>query len=824
MSSYYRRFIRGYAGIAHPLHAFTKKNTLFQWSDDCQAAFDTLKLRLCSTILAYPSSNLPYILETDASGRGLGAVLSQRHKDDGQVHQIAFASRSLNNAERNYGISELETLAVVWAVSHFQVYLYGQSVTVFTDHAAVKSMLETPNPSGKHARWWTKVFGSGVKEVTIKYRPGKHNYVADALSRCPADNAPQVVIAEGEVQVASVASQELQTVDPNIDTLLQYQPTVDVTADYSPFLQEQRKDSQPAQVIQFLEHGTLPFDEARARKIALQESLFVIVDGTLYFTDTKRQSNKRIVVSAHLQEQLLAETHRSVMGGHFSGKRLYNTLAVHWWWDGMYVDSLHFAKNCPECAIVSGGGKLCHPPLHPIPVQRPFQILGIDIMELPKTVAGNRYVIVLQDFLNKWPMVFATPDQKATIIAHLLAEEVVPFCGVPEAVLSDRGTNLLSHLVQDICKLLGIKKLNTTSYHPQCDGMVERLNRTLKAMLRKHAAQFGTQWDTYLPGLLWAYRNTVHESKGEKPSFLLFGIDCRTPSEAALLPPSSLEPVDVSDYRQQMVLSLSLARKNATECVKKAQKKYKNYYDKKATPRLYSVGDWVLVRFPAEESGKQRNLSQPWHGPYRVSAVRDPDIVVVKVYFPREGPINIHQMRVTPCPQGFPAGYYWYGRRQHSSGKVPQWLERFSACESVDDACDSSRSSDTVTTESDVPEQSLSAGNVGSGSEAASDELLLLHQDGRVPEGGQDKESLPQNNSVQPNSGKRLVCSVTLLVKWVSMGIQLYVVMSSQGEGSATQDYDRRDSESPRNSKIPNVESSDSSDSASDSSRFLYSV
>ena len=214
----------------------------------------------------------------------------------------------------------------------------------------------------------------------------------------------------------------------------------------------------------------------------------------------------------------------------------------------MYVDSIHFAKSCPECAVVSGGGKVCRPPLHPIPVQRPFQILGIDIMELPKTTTGNRYVIVLQDFLTKWPMVYAAPDQKAERIACLLAEEVVPFCGVPEVVLSDRGTNLLFHLVQDVCRLLGIKKLNTTSYHPQCDGMVERLNRTLKAMLRKHASQFGTQWDTYLSGVVWAYRNTVHESTGEKPSFLLFGMDLRTPTEAALLSPNPLESVSVSDY------------------------------------------------------------------------------------------------------------------------------------------------------------------------------------------------------------------------------------------------------------------------------------
>ena len=105
--------------------------------------------------------------------------------------------------------------------------------------------------------------------------------------------------------------------------------------------------------------------------------------------------------------------------------------------------------------------------------------------------------------------------------------------GVPECLLSDRGANLLSHLMIDLCELLGIKKLNTTSYHPQCNGMVERFNRTLKTMLRKHAGRFGLQWDRYLSGVLWAYRNTPHESTGEKLSFLLFGMDC--PSED--LPP-----------------------------------------------------------------------------------------------------------------------------------------------------------------------------------------------------------------------------------------------------------------------------------------------
>ena len=107
-------------------------------------------------------------------------------------------------------------------------------------------------------------------------------------------------------------------------------------------------------------------------------------------------------------------------------------------------------------------------------------------MELTRITKGNRYVIVMQNILTKQPLVFPAPDQKANRIAQLLVDEVLPMFGVPEALLSDQGTNMLANVVQDVCTLLGTTKLNTTAYHPQCDGMVKCLNRTLKSMLCKH--------------------------------------------------------------------------------------------------------------------------------------------------------------------------------------------------------------------------------------------------------------------------------------------------------------------------------------------------
>ena len=267
--------------------------------------------------------------------------------------------------------------------------------------------------------------------------------------------------------------------------------------------------------------------------------------------------------------------------------------------------------------------------------------------------------------------------------------------------------------MNDVCQLLGITKLNTTAYHPQCDGMVERFNRTLKAMIRKYAAQFDDQWDRYLLGLLWAYRNTPHESTGEKPSYLLFVIDCRTPTEAALLPPSH-EPIELSSYREEMILSLFTARNGAAKRIQKSQKKNKDYYDQRATHTSYKLGDWILIRFPAEETGARRKLSRPWHGPYRVISKNGPDVTATKVYFPTESQIQVHMSRTCACPTGFPAGYYWYGSKRKGPGRPPKWVEelmnddcpdpRVEKADKKDNDCDitEDQDRDSDTTENEV--------------------------------------------------------------------------------------------------------------------------
>ena len=198
--------------------------------------------------------------------------------------------------------------------------------------------------------------------------------------------------------------------------------------------------------------------------------------------------------------------------------------------------------------------------------------------------------------------------------------------------------------------------------------MVEKLNHTLKSILRKSCAKFGQQWDHFPSGVLWAYQKKNHESTKEKPSFLLFGIDLKSPTETALLPPQASECTDLTDYREELVLSLSTARELATKSIKATQTHHKKQYDKRAKVVDMRVGDWTFVHFPQDKTGK---LSRPWRGPFRIISRDDPDGSVVEVYFPEEGPLQVHQRRVCSCPNALPIGFYWYSGTRKSSKRVP---------------------------------------------------------------------------------------------------------------------------------------------------------
>lgn len=278
---------------------------------------------------------------------GLGAVLSQE-QGDGSQRPIAFASQTLQTHEKNYGVTELEALAVVWAVKHFRAYIYGNHCTIYTDHQALRCLLNTPQPSGKLARW-----GMAFQELdlTILYRPGRVNEKADALSRHPSSGDDSIETDTPSVMIATT-SQQLPP---------------------STLAENQRKDTTLLPIIRYMEDGVLPESEKEAKAIVLGQSNFALIYGVLFHVESDK--TLRVIPPIIERKELWQQLHSGSYGGHLKCAKLHGQLAKHYWWPRMRTDVMNWCRSCLVCAT-RGTGKNIKVPLTPIPVHGPFDRVG----------------------------------------------------------------------------------------------------------------------------------------------------------------------------------------------------------------------------------------------------------------------------------------------------------------------------------------------------------------------------------------------------------------------------------------------------------------
>ncbi len=373
------------------------------------------------------------------------------------------------------------------------------------------------------------------------------NENADALSRSPlsslSPNADIDIVVAATTPVA-----ESQGGEPTTTSMAERQSG-------EPSLGgKQHDDSELKMIIDYLTEGVLPSEDRQARELVMSKPQYQMVDGVLY----RVQADKtlRIIPPSPDRKKLFDEIHGGVFGGHLRDAKIHSALAKHYWWPGMRTDILKWCRGCLTCAT-RRIGRQEKPPLVPIPVAGPFDRVGVDVLQLPTSYEGNQYAVVFVDYLTKWPEVFPTKDQTTLTIARLLVEHVISRHGVPADLLSDRGTPFLSKLMQEVCQLMGIHKVNTTAYHPQTDGLVERFNRTLLDLLAKTVESSGRDWDTHLPYVLFAYRASLQESTRESPFYLLYGRDPRLPTDAALSATASTTYMEIDDYKSELAVSLT---------------------------------------------------------------------------------------------------------------------------------------------------------------------------------------------------------------------------------------------------------------------------
>jgi len=231
---------------------------------------------------------------------------------------------------------------------------------------------------------------------------------------------------------------------------------------------------------------------------------------------------------------------------------------------------------------------------------------------------GNQYAVVFIDYLTKWVEVFAIPNQRAETIARLFVEGVVCRHGAPKELLSDGGTNFLSNLVLEVCKLFDVKKLNTVGYHPQTNSLCERFKYSLIQMLAKTGERYGQDWDRHLPYVVYAYRISVQESTKESPFFLLYGRDPALLTLDALSRECFPYMVDLNDYKTELTTGLNNAWKLAQENISVARGRQKTTYDRMAKDPTLTVGQRVIVHMPGELQGKTWKFARPFHRLFRV--------------------------------------------------------------------------------------------------------------------------------------------------------------------------------------------------------------
>ena len=222
----------------------------------------------------------------------------------------------------------------------------------------------------------------------------------------------------------------------------------------------------------------------------------------------------------------------------------------------MRSDISRWSRGCLLCATHQAGTPV-RAPLTPIPVAGPFDRIGIDIIQFLKSHRGNQYAVVFVDYLTKWPKVFPVSDQPAATVAHFLIEKVISRHGVPAEILSDHGRAFFSGLIKEVQGFLGFHKANTSAYHTQTDGLVERFNRTLTAMLAKTSEKGGQDWNQHLPYVLFAYRECQQQSTRESPFYLLHERDPRLPNDAMLCPAQVCQSVYLQKYGQKLKVKIS---------------------------------------------------------------------------------------------------------------------------------------------------------------------------------------------------------------------------------------------------------------------------
>ena len=651
MFGYYRKFIKDYSKKARPLTRLTEKTVEFVWGEEEEEAWQLLKSELLKApILAYPDPEKEFILDTDASGYGIGAVLSQFQ--DGRERVIAYGSKALTKEERKYCVTRKELLAVVHFVKQYRHYLYGQKFLIRTDHGALKYLLNFKDPQGQMARWLQTL---DTYNFEIEHRAGRKHNNADSMSRGPCKQCEYTecqvrVITRQQARrgkqevtkdVAEVPKEDAGTKrlrgTSSLETTTREtsskrgkhleQPWLDHPTLSSKALREaQEKDPVTRCLLQWKKEDKKPcWDEVSARGSEVKsfwaqwESLVINQDGLLCRKLSGPASSQRmqIVIPSSLIDAILEVLHDSITGGHMGTRRTLACARLRFYWYRQRETVQLYCRRCAKCAARKmGGAQKKRASLKKHVTGEPFARIGIDISgPYNATVDKNKYILVVSDYFTKWVEAYPMKDMEAKTVAETLVEGYISRMGVPMIIHSDQGRNFESKLFKQMCDLLGIKKTRTTAFRPCSNGLVERFNRTLNEMLCTTAKENPLTWDKRVHLLTMAYRGTPHESTGFSPNYMVFGKELYMPIDVMVGSPDDSSNQDELDYVTGLRERIEDAYDVAREHLQTSANRQKRYYDLRANESPYKPGDLVWTMNKTRKKGKCPKMQMRWNGP-----------------------------------------------------------------------------------------------------------------------------------------------------------------------------------------------------------------
>lgn len=328
---------------------------------------------------------------------------------------------------------------------------------------------------------------------------------------------------------------------------------------------------------------------------------------------------KQIVVPNRFRNKLLEIAHDIPLGGHLGNKKTRERILQNFFWPGIFIDVSRYCRTCSVCQKTIHKGRVFKAPLISIPpMDEPFSRMAMDIVgPLTRSDQGNRYILVVCDYGTKYPEAIPLKTIDAETVANALIN-IFSRTGIPREILSDQGSNFMSALMKHLCSLLQIKKLNTSPYHPQANGLVENFNGTLKKMLKCYSEEESKTWDKNIPYVLFAYREAKHDTTGFSPFEMLYARHVRGPlsiikeewEDFNLGEDQQSEIGFILDARDRIRKMTAIVQSNE----RKEKRRQKKYFDKKCKHRKLKIHDKVLLLLPTSNN----KLLAEWKGPYEI--------------------------------------------------------------------------------------------------------------------------------------------------------------------------------------------------------------